>query len=57
MYWSIYIPVSGGHTEVVRMLIEAGADVNVKQSGYVTPLHLAAKGKDRDMYNIKALTH
>ena len=26
------------------MLIEAGADVNVKQSGLVTPLHLAAKG-------------
>ena len=26
------------------MLIEAGADVNVKQSGLLTPLHLAAKG-------------
>ena len=30
---------------MVRMLIEAGADVNVKQSGLVTPLHIAAKGK------------
>ena len=29
---------------MVRMLIEASADVNVKQSGLLTPLHLAAKG-------------
>jgi ankyrin repeat protein len=35
---------AGGHAEVVRMLLEAGADANVKQSGLVTPLHLAAKG-------------
>jgi hypothetical protein len=36
--------IAGGHAEVVRMLLEAGADANVKQSGLVTPLHLAAKG-------------
>ena len=29
---------------MVRMLIEAGAEVSFKQSGLVTPLHLAAKG-------------
>lgn len=40
----------GGHTEVVRMLLEAGADVNVKQSGLVSPLHLAAKGNFSKMF-------
>ena len=44
---------TGGHTEVVRMLIEASADVNVKQSGLLTPLHLAAKGQSSLFFLVK----
>jgi ankyrin repeat protein len=36
--------VTGGHTEVVRLLLEAGADPNVYDAIQVTPLHLAAQG-------------
>jgi len=34
-----------GHCEVVRLLLEAGADANVHDSLLVTPLHLAALGQ------------
>jgi len=33
-----------GHSEVVHLLLEAGADVNVHDALLVTPLHLAALG-------------
>jgi len=33
-----------GHSEVVRLLLEAGAEVNVYDSVLMTPLHLAALG-------------
>jgi len=33
-----------GHSEVVHLLLDAGADVNVYDSLLVTPLHLAALG-------------
>ena len=35
---------TGGHAEIVRMLIEGGADVNQKVPALVTPLHNAAIG-------------
>ena len=34
-----------GHGEVVRLLLEAGANANVHNSLFVTPLHLAALGE------------
>lgn len=34
-----------GHSEVARLLLEAGAKVNVRDILLVTPLHLAALGK------------
>ena len=34
-----------GHSEVVRLLLEAGADANAYDSLLVTPLHLAALGQ------------
>uniref|UniRef100_A0A0B6Z487 Uncharacterized protein n=1 Tax=Arion vulgaris TaxID=1028688 RepID=A0A0B6Z487_9EUPU len=34
---------SGGHSEVVRILLEADADVNQKLGSNVTALHIAAK--------------
>ena len=34
-----------GYCEVVRLLLEAGADANVYNSLLVTPLHLAALGQ------------
>lgn len=36
--------VAGGHTETVRLLLEAGADPNVYDAVQLTPLHLAAQG-------------
>ncbi|KAJ8300337.1 hypothetical protein KUTeg_021856 [Tegillarca granosa] len=37
------IQTHGGHAEVLRLLIEAGADVNLRTTSLVSPLHLAAK--------------
>lgn len=37
----------GGHAQIARDLIEAGADVNVRQRHGWTPLHGAAEGGDR----------
>jgi len=34
-----------GHSEVVRLLLEAGANANIFNSLLVTPLHLAALGE------------
>jgi len=33
-----------GHSTVVRLLLEAGADANIHDTLLVTPLHLAALG-------------
>ena len=46
---AIHHAVLTGLTDVVEMLIEAGADVNAESLDYGTPLHLAAL-KDRSMW-------
>ena len=38
----LHISVDTGNYEACNLLIEKGADVNLKRSGFVTPLHLAA---------------
>lgn len=38
----LHAAAAGGHVEVCRMLIEAGADVNTRQHGGYSPLHSAA---------------
>ena len=39
------VACTDGHSDVVRLLLEAGANANIHNSLLVTPLHLAALGK------------
>lgn len=48
----IHAASAGRHTEVVRTLIEWGADVNARQHGGWTPLHAAAQSGDLEMAQI-----
>lgn len=45
----IHSAAAGDHTDIAELLIECGADVNVKQSAGVTPLHSAAQNGNIDM--------
>jgi ankyrin repeat protein len=45
----IHSAVAGDHTDIAELLIECGADVNVKQAAGVTPLHSAAHNGNIDM--------
>lgn len=38
--------VAGGHLEITRLLLEAGASPNVRERGGYTPLHAAAQNGD-----------
>lgn len=38
---ALYLAARGGHAEVARVLVEAGADVNIPQRRGLTPLHTA----------------
>lgn len=41
--------VAGGSVEVVRALVEGGAEVDARDGGGLTALHLAADGKLHDV--------
>lgn len=43
---------AGRHTEICRLLLAAGADVNARQSGGFTPLHEAAQNGDPEMVEL-----
>lgn len=44
----LHSAAAGRHADVVRILLEAGADVHVRQQGGWTPLHSAAQNGDLD---------
>ncbi len=41
--YPLHSAAAGNYTDIARMLVEAGAQVNVKQQAGVTPLHSAAQ--------------
>jgi ankyrin repeat protein len=41
--------VAGGHLEITRLLLQAGASPNVRERGGYTPLHTAAKNGDAEI--------
>jgi len=43
---------AGGHQKIVKMLIEHGADPNIREQGGYTPLHAAAENGDEEMLRI-----
>jgi len=45
----IHSAAAGGYTDILRMLIENGAVVNVKQQAGATPLHSAAQNGNLEM--------
>ena len=47
--FTIHSAAAGEHTDIAELLIECGADVNVKQAAGVTPLHSAAQNGNVDM--------
>jgi len=46
---------AGGHRKIVRMLLEHGADPNIREQGGYTPLHAAAQNGDAE--TIRALLY
>jgi len=45
----IHSAAAGNYTDIVRMLVENGANVNVKQQAGATPLHSAAQNGNLDL--------
>jgi len=41
--------VAGNYTDIARVLVNSGADVNVKQQAGATPLHSAAQNGNADI--------
>lgn len=51
----IHSAAAGGHYRIVKMLLELGADPNVREQGGFTPLHAAAQNGDVDTVRILLL--
>ena len=47
--YPIHSAAAGNYTDILKLLIEAGAEVNVKQQAGSTPLHAAAQYGNLDM--------
>jgi ankyrin repeat protein len=47
--YPIHSAAAGNYTDIVRMLVENGAQVNVKQQAGATPLHSAAQNGNLEM--------
>ncbi len=47
--YPLHSAVAGNYTDISRMLIESGADINVKQQMGVTPLHSAAQNGNLEL--------
>src|SRR5215510_7057684 len=43
---------AGGHQKIVKMLLDYGADPNIREQGGYTPLHAAAQNGDEDMIRV-----
>lgn len=49
----LHSAAAAGHTKIVKMLLEHGADANIREQGGFTPLHAAAQ--NGDVETIRAL--
>jgi ankyrin repeat protein len=47
--YPLHSAAAGNYTDIARMLVESGADVNVKQQMGVTPLHSAAQNGNLEL--------
>lgn len=48
----LHIAILNEHTDIAKMLIEFGANINIQDSGGLTPLHIAAFNGDRDLVSL-----
>jgi uncharacterized protein len=48
----LHSAAAGRHTEICRLLLAAGADLNARQAGGFTPLHEAAQNGDPEMVEL-----
>ena len=48
----IHSAAAGGNHKIVKMLLELGADPNIREQGGYTPLHAAAQNGDEEMIRI-----
>ena len=51
----LHSAAAGGHTRIVKLLLQLGADPNVREQGGFTPLHAAAQNDDVDTVRILLL--
>jgi ankyrin repeat protein len=47
--YPIHSAAAGNHTDIAALLIESGANINVKQQAGVTPIHSAAQNGNLDL--------